>query len=102
MGLFNVSVLHNIVHLLFGVAGLALARTATSARFFLLGGGVIYLVLWIYGLLIDQDSMANFIPINTPDNWLHFVLGVGMIALGVLLPRLDTRTRTSTPTSTAP
>ncbi len=33
VGLFNVSVLHNIVHLLFGVAGLALARTATSARF---------------------------------------------------------------------
>ncbi len=30
--------------------------------------------------------MANFIPINTPDNWLHFVLGVGMIVLGVLLP----------------
>jgi len=79
-------------------AGLALARTATSARLFLLGGGVIYLVLWIYGLLIDQHSMANFIPINTPGNWLHFVLGVGMIALGVLLPRLDTRTRTSTPT----
>ncbi len=98
VGLFNVSVLHNIVHLLFGVAGLALARTATSARLFLLGGGVIYLVLWIYGLLIDQHSMANFIPINTPGNWLHFVLGVGMIALGVLLPRLDTRTRTSTPT----
>jgi len=90
-----------MVHLLFGVTGLALARTATTARLFLLGGGVIYLVLWIYGLLIDQHSMANFIPINTPDNWLHFVLGVGMIALGVLLPRLDARTRTSTPTSTA-
>ncbi len=101
VGLFNVSVLHNMVHLLFGVTGLALARTATTARLFLLGGGVIYLVLWIYGLLIDQHSMANFIPINTPDNWLHFVLGVGMIALGVLLPRLDARTRTSTPTSTA-
>jgi hypothetical protein len=101
VGLFNVSVLHNIVHLLFGVAGLALARTTTSARFFLLGGGVIYLVLWIYGLIIDQHSMANFIPINTPDNWLHVVLGVGMIALGVLLARLDARTRTRTPTSTA-
>jgi hypothetical protein len=88
-------------HLLFGIAGLALARTATSARFFLLGGGVIYVVLWIYGLLIDQHSMANFIPVNTPDNWLHFVLGVGMIALGVLLPRLDARTRASTPTPTA-
>jgi len=74
------------VHLLFGVGGLALARAASSAHLFLLGGGVIYLLLRIYGLLLDQRSMANVIPINTPDNWLHFVLGVGMIVLGVLLP----------------
>ncbi|MDQ3887412.1 MAG: DUF4383 domain-containing protein, partial [Actinomycetota bacterium] len=46
LGVFAVSVLHNIVHLLFGVAGLAMARTAAGARSFLVGGGVIYLVLW--------------------------------------------------------
>jgi hypothetical protein len=40
----------------------------------------------IYALLLDHRSMANVIPINTPDNWLHFVLGVGMIVLGVLPP----------------
>jgi len=32
LGLFQVSVLHNIVHLLFGVVGLALARTVLGAR----------------------------------------------------------------------
>ncbi|GHD30261.1 hypothetical protein GCM10007147_31870 [Nocardiopsis kunsanensis] len=58
-----------------------------AARIFLIGGGVIYLVLWLYGLVIDLDSAANFVPLNTADNWLHFVLGVGMIALGLLLPR---------------
>lgn len=88
LGIFQVSVLHNIVHLLFGVAGVAMARAASTARLFLLGGGVIYLVLWVYGLVIDHDSDANFIPVNTADDWLHFGLGVGMIALGALLPRL--------------
>ncbi len=87
LGVFQVSVLHNIVHLLFGVAGIAMARAATTARTYLIGGGLIYLVLWIYGLLIDRDSSANFVPVNTADNWLHFILGVGMIALGVLLGR---------------
>lgn len=82
LGLFMVSVLHNIVHLLFGIVGLALARTSAGARGFLIGGGAVYLVLWLYGLIIDHGSAANFVPVNTADNWLHLGLGVGMIVLG--------------------
>ncbi len=83
LGLFQVSVLHNIVHLLFGVAGLALAGTASGARTFLIGGGAIYLVLWLLGLVGGLD----WLPTNTADHWLHLVLGVGMIGLGVALTR---------------
>ncbi|MDV2474838.1 DUF4383 domain-containing protein [Rhodococcus zopfii] len=93
LGVFNVSILHNIVHLLFGVAGLAMARTVSSARAFLVGGGVIYAVLWVYGLVIDMDSSANFVPVNTADNWLHFALAVAMIAAGVLLAPRSVRAR---------
>lgn len=85
LGVFEVSILHNIVHLLFGAAGFALARTAGGAKAFLVGGGAVYLVLWLYGLIIDKTSAANFVPLNTADDWLHFVLGVGMIALGLVL-----------------
>jgi hypothetical protein len=84
---FQVSWLHNIVHIAFGLVGLALARTWETARLFLIGGGVVYLVLWLYGLLISMDSSANFVPFNTADNWLHFVLGVGMIGLGFAFTR---------------
>jgi hypothetical protein len=86
LGVFQVSILHNIVHLLFGVVGLVLARRADTARTFLIGGGIIYLLLLLYGLVVDHDSGANFVPLNAADNWLHLVLGVGMIALGLLLP----------------
>ncbi len=85
LGIFQVNVLHNIVHLLFGVIGLAAARAWQSSRVFLIGGGAIYLVLWLYGLVIDFDSTANFVSLNTADNWLHLALGVGMIGLGFLL-----------------
>ncbi|MCV7347269.1 DUF4383 domain-containing protein [Mycolicibacterium rhodesiae] len=98
LGIFNVSVLHNIVHLIFGVAGLLMARTLTAARAYLIGGGVIYAVLWLYGLVIDRDSQANFVPVNTADNWLHFVLAVAMISLGVTLTRRMTATADSTAT----
>jgi hypothetical protein len=87
LGVFEVSVLHNIVHLLFGLAGLAMARTVSGARTYLIGGGAVYLVLWLYGLVIGQDTAANFVPLNPADDWLHLFLGLGMIALGLLTTR---------------
>ena len=93
LGLFQVSILHNIVHLLFGVVGLALSRSWSGSRSYLIWGGAIYLVLWIYGLVIGHESPANFVPLNTADNWLHFVLGIAMLGLGLLLGRGHTATK---------
>lgn len=90
LGLFQVSVLHNIVHLLFGVVGIACARTYSGSRNYLIWGGVIYLILWIYGLVVGHDSAANFVPLNVWDNWLHLLLGIVMIALGWFLSRAVT------------
>ena len=98
LGIFQVSVLHNAVHILFGVAGLAMARTIPTARYFLVGGGAIYLLLWVYGLVIDKASDANFVPVNTADNWLHFGLGVAMVGSGLML---SNRTRARRLTSSA-
>jgi hypothetical protein len=83
LGLFEVSVLHNLVHALFGIAGLALASTVSGARNYLIGGGAIYVALWLLGLV----GGADWIPSNSADNWLHLVLGVGLIAAGVVLTR---------------
>ena len=86
LGIFKVSILHNLVHGLFGIAGLALAKTASGARTFLIGGGAIYIVLWLLGLL----GGADWIPSNSADDWLHLVLGIGMIGVGVVLTRDQT------------
>ncbi len=87
LGLFQVSILHNIVHLLFGAAGLVMAKTISGARNYLVGGGIVYLVLFLYGLIVGNNSSANFVPLNGADDILHLVLGLGMIALGVVLTR---------------
>lgn len=77
------SVLHNLVHLAFGVLGVVAARAWNWAKNFLVFGGVAYLGLALYGMVIDLDSEANFVPVNTADNWLHVGLGVGMAGLGL-------------------
>jgi hypothetical protein len=97
LGIFQLSMLHNIVGLLFGIVGLALARSFSGARAYLIGGGVVYAVLWVYGLVVADMSSANFVPMNTADDWLHLLLAVGMISLGVLLGREAVRSSTQRP-----
>jgi Domain of unknown function (DUF4383) len=79
LGIFQVSILHNIVHLLFGIAGVALSRTTANAKMYLLYSGVIYVVLFIYGLIVGSGDDANFVPVNGADDWLHLVLAVGLL-----------------------
>jgi uncharacterized protein DUF4383 len=91
-GVFEVSVLHNLVHVAFGILGVALASRPRPAALYLVGGGVVYAVLWVYGLAIDPHSRANFVPLNTADNWLHLALAALMLVLGVVgLRRLSGR-----------
>ncbi|PWR08066.1 DUF4383 domain-containing protein [Micromonospora acroterricola] len=101
LGLFQVSILHNAVHLLFGLVGLVLARSIAGARLFLAGGGALYLALWLYGLAVEaigENHGANILPLNNADNWLHLALGFGMLALGLLLSnRVGTGGRLDTP-----
>lgn len=87
LGIFQTSILQNIIHLLFGLAGIAMARSWEGARTYLIGGGVIYLVLFVYGLFAHGNTSANFVPVNSADNVLHVALGVGMGALGFVLGR---------------
>ncbi|WP_253908435.1 DUF4383 domain-containing protein [Arthrobacter sp. H41] len=84
-GLFQVSNLHNTVHLLFGIAGIIKARYFKGAHSYLLYGGMIYLVLAIMGVITPRNLPLNFLPLNTADNWLHLGLGATMISLMLIL-----------------
>ena len=84
LGLFEVSVVHNIVHLAFGVAGLLAAARASSSVGFLVGGGILYAGVFVYGVLIEQGGDLDILPVNDADNILHLGLALGMIALGLI------------------
>ena len=92
LGLFQVSILHNVVHLAFGVLGVVAAKTIDAAKIFLIGGGLVYLLLFVYGLIVDRDADANFVPLNNADDWLHLILAIGMIGLGIALDPRRNRT----------
>jgi hypothetical protein len=87
LGIFQVSVFHNLFHLAFAVGGIATAARARAARLYLIIGGLIYLVVWLYGLIAVGNDQLNIIPVNHADNWLHLGLAVGMVLLGIFITR---------------
>ncbi len=87
LGLFQVSMLLNILQLAIGATGWTMSRNAMGARNFLMGFGLLYIVLSVYGLVVGVGSAANFLSLNATSAWTLLVLGVAMIGAGWLLAR---------------
>ena len=84
---FDINGWHNVVHLLSGIVGLAMAKTAASARLFAIGYGVVYLLVTLLGFIVgDGGYLLSIIPINTADNLLHLAIAASGIAIGLSSP----------------
>lgn len=84
LGIFQVSVLHNVVHLILGAAGLALSRSSHTARAYLRIAGGITALLFLFGLIVDPSAMANFVPLNAVDTWAYLVMAIVLFGLSFL------------------
>jgi hypothetical protein len=101
-GLFPVNVLHNVVHLAFGVWGLAAYRTLSAARVYARSVAVIYAIFAIMGLIPLLNTTFGLIPLYGHDVWLHALLALVAAYFGWApvraeeAPLATTRTTTST------
>lgn len=87
LGLFPVNILHNIVHLLFGVLGIAASRGAgMSARGYFQVVAAAYLLLVILGLIPATQTTFGLVPIWGNDVWLHGLLAAAAAYFGFLAP----------------
>ena len=84
LGVFQVNVVHNLVHLAVGAVmiGAAIAG-ARAARAVNLLFGVVYLVVFGFGLFALGSSL-NFLALNGADNGLHLALGTVLTGVGLL------------------
>jgi Domain of unknown function (DUF4383) len=94
LGLFPVNVLHNVIHLAFGIWGLVAARSFGAAKTFCQISGVIYAVLIV--LAFVDPTTFGLVPIGGNDVWLHLILAVPLLYFGFVYR--DTATPTTRPT----
>ena len=90
LGLFPVNLLHNLVHLAFGIWGVAASRSFGAARTYCRAGAAIYLVLVI--LAFVDPTTFGLVPIGGNDIWLHALLAGGLGFFGFTARDVATRT----------
>lgn len=89
---FAINPLHNIVHIVIGLLGIALWKTASSARTY---GWLLFIgygATFVYGLVVANRPEWNFLNINGADNGLHIVSALAGLAIA-LWPRRDRESR---------
>ena len=79
-GMFPVNLAHNVVHLLFGVWGLAASRGYGASVAYARIGGLAYLALAVLGYFMPE--IPGLMPIGGYDIWLHLVLGIALTVVG--------------------
>lgn len=83
LGLFHVNVLHNLVHIAFGIWGLvAWSQGLGASRLYGRGVAIIYGLLVIMGLIPVLNTTFGLIPIEGNDVWLHALLAIGGAVFG--------------------
>ena len=80
---FEVNPLHNIVHLVIGLAGLAMWRRRDTARTYGWMLFVGYGATFFYGLAVAGQEEGNFLSINSADNGLHLVSAIAGLAIAL-------------------
>lgn len=73
-GLFPVNALHNLVHIAFGIWGIAAYRSLSGARFYARAVAVVYAIFAIMGLIPVLNTVFGLVPLYSHDIWLHVLL----------------------------
>src|SRR5918997_4337019 len=100
LGILDVNGWHNVVHILTGGLGLAVAASYGGARGYALGLGAVYALVAILGFIAGNgDEIFNLIPVNTEDNVLHALIAIAGIGSGLATPAQPAPSTTGDTTS---
>jgi hypothetical protein len=82
LGIFPVNVLHDLVHVAFGIWGLLASRSFDAAKVYAKSTAVIYTVFVVMGLVPGLDTTFGLVPLFSHDVWLHIILAAGAAYFG--------------------
>ncbi|WP_020501479.1 DUF4383 domain-containing protein [Sciscionella marina] len=94
---FSVTIVRNLLFVVLGVVFLAVTRTPPLAHGLLIAAGLVYLLLYGYGLLAGRGADANLLGLNDPDNWMHLAIAMVLLASAFLAGQKRHPTHSTSP-----
>lgn len=91
LGVFEVNGVHNMIHLLSGVAALVMSRTHSGARLYFQVFGIVYGLVTLLGLFYGDNDLLGIVAHNVADIFLHFIITAAALYFGFGTPRDDVR-----------
>lgn len=73
-GLFPVNFVHNLVHIIFGIWGIAVWRSVPRSLTYARAVAIIYALFVIMGLIPVLHTAFGLVPLYGHDVWLHILL----------------------------
>lgn len=81
-GIFPVNMIHNLVHLAFGIWALVASKDFAQSRIFNRSTAIIYAILTIMGFIPGLSTLFGLAPLFSHDIWLHALITVATAYYG--------------------
>ena len=91
LDLFPVNLLHNLVHLVFGIWGVMAYRSYGAAKTYARVVAVVYALFAVMGLVPGLNTTFGLVPLFSHDVWLHVLLAAGAAYFGFVHRETEAR-----------
>ena len=92
LGIFVVNGVHNMIHLLSGVAALLASSSYRYSKLYFQVFGVVYALVTLLGLFAGDSPLLGIVAHNVADIFLHAIIAAAALYLGFGTPRDDVDT----------
>lgn len=83
LGVFPVNIIHTLIHLLIGLWGIMAYRSYDGSRSYARTTGIIFLILFVMGLIPGLNTLFGLTPLYGSDIWLHLLSGIVALYFGL-------------------
>lgn len=92
LGIFEVNGLHNMVHLLSGIAALVASKSYKYSRLYFQVFGIVYGLVALLGIFHGDNDIFGVLAHNVADIFLHVIITAAALYFGFGTPSQDSKT----------